>query len=88
VVFPHVVCDTPLGEAVDAGIIKTPVIGKSGQIIEQPHDDDAYRFARRICASAMNAGGAVAMSGRRAATSRCYSSCAKTLTQLTRSPRG
>jgi type III restriction enzyme len=29
VVFPHVVCDTPLGEAVDAGIIKTPVIGKS-----------------------------------------------------------
>ncbi len=23
-VFRHVVCDTPLGEAVDAGIVKTP----------------------------------------------------------------
>ena len=48
VVFPHVVCDTPLGEAVDAGIIKTPVIGKSGQIIEQPHDDAAYRFEAHL----------------------------------------
>lgn len=48
VVFPHVVCDTPLGEAVDAGIIKTPVIGKSKQIIEQPHDDAAYRFEAHL----------------------------------------
>jgi type III restriction enzyme len=44
VVFPHVVCDTPLGEAVDAGIVKTPVIGRSRQIVEQPHDDAAYRY--------------------------------------------
>ena len=48
VVFPHVVCDTPLGEAVDAGIIKTPVIGKSKQIIVQPHDDAAYRFEAHL----------------------------------------
>jgi type III restriction enzyme len=48
VVFPHVVCDTPLGEAVDAGIIKTPVIGRSRQIIEQPHDDAAYRFEAHL----------------------------------------
>ena len=48
VVFPHVVCDMPLGEAVDAGIIKTPVIGKSRQIIEQPHDDAAYRFEAHL----------------------------------------
>lgn len=48
VVFPHVVCDTPLGEAVDAGIIKTPVIGKSSQIVEQPHDDAAYRFEAHL----------------------------------------
>ncbi len=48
IVFPHVVCDTPLGEAVDAGIIKTPVIGKSRQIIEQPHDDAAYRFEAHL----------------------------------------
>lgn len=27
-IFQHVVCDTPLGEAVDAGIVKTPIIGK------------------------------------------------------------
>lgn len=27
--FKHIVCDTPLGEAVDAGIVKTPIIGKS-----------------------------------------------------------
>ncbi|MBW7909561.1 MAG: DEAD/DEAH box helicase family protein, partial [Kiritimatiellae bacterium] len=48
IVFPHVVCDTPLGEAVDAGIIKTPIIGKSRQIIEQPHDDAAYRFEAHL----------------------------------------
>jgi type III restriction enzyme len=48
IIFPNVVCDTPLGEAVDAGIIKTPVIGKSRQIVEQPHDDAAYRFEAHL----------------------------------------
>lgn len=48
VVFPHVVCDTPLGEAVDAGIVKTPVIGKSRQIVEQVHDDAAYQFEAHL----------------------------------------
>jgi len=48
VTFPHVVCDTPLGEAVDAGIVKTPVIGKSRQIVEQPHDDAAYRYEAHL----------------------------------------
>lgn len=48
VIFPHVVCDTPLGEAVDAGIVKTPVIGKSRQIIEQPNEDAAYRFEAHL----------------------------------------
>jgi type III restriction enzyme len=48
VTFPHVVCDTPLGEAVDAGIVKTPVIGKSRQIIDQPHDDAAYRYEAHL----------------------------------------
>jgi type III restriction enzyme len=48
VVFPHVVCDTPLGEAVDAGIVKTPVIGKSRQIVEIAHDDAAYRFEAHL----------------------------------------
>lgn len=48
VLFPHIVCDTPLGEAVDAGIVKTPVIGRSGQIIEQAHDDAAYRYEAHL----------------------------------------
>lgn len=47
-VFPHVVCDTPLGEAVDAGIVKTPVIGRSGQLVDQPHDDAAYQYEAHL----------------------------------------
>lgn len=43
--FKHIVCDTPLGEAVDAGIVKTPVIGKSSQKLPNPATEDAaYRF--------------------------------------------
>lgn len=47
-VFPHVVCDTPLGEAVDAGIIKTPIIGRTKELVEQPHDDAAYRYEAHL----------------------------------------
>ncbi|MCS3765552.1 DEAD/DEAH box helicase family protein [Bradyrhizobium centrosematis] len=47
-IFPHVVCDTPLGEAVDAGIVKTPVLGRTKEMIEQPHDDAAYRFEAHL----------------------------------------
>ncbi len=32
----HIVCDFPLGEAVDAGIVKVPVIGESAHIIAEP----------------------------------------------------
>jgi type III restriction enzyme len=47
--FKHVVCETPLGEAVDAGIIKTPVIGKAEQSLsEEPSDDAAYRYDRHL----------------------------------------
>ena len=46
--FPHVVCDTPLGEAVDAGIIKTPIIGRTPQLVEQPHDDASYRYETHL----------------------------------------
>lgn len=46
--FPHIVCDTPLGEAVDAGIIKTPVIGRTQELIEQTHDDASYRFETHL----------------------------------------
>ncbi len=27
--FKHIICDTPLGEAVDAGIVKSPIIGRA-----------------------------------------------------------
>jgi len=43
--FKHIVCDAPLGEAVDAGIVKTPIIGRAGQkLAAQPSDDAAYRY--------------------------------------------
>ncbi len=41
--FKHIVCDTPLGEAVDAGIVKTPVIGKAG-LTPLASDDAAYKY--------------------------------------------
>lgn len=47
-VFPHVVCDTPLGEAVDAGIVKTPVLGRTKELIEQVHDDASYRYEAHL----------------------------------------
>lgn len=46
--FKHVVCDTPLGEAVDAGIVKTPIIGGTGNLVEQTHDDAAYRYEAHL----------------------------------------
>ncbi len=46
--FPHVVCDTPLGEAVDAGIVKTPIIGRTPDLVEQPHEDAAYRYEAHL----------------------------------------
>ena len=47
-VFRHVVCDTPLGEAVDAGIVKTPIIGRTGNLVEQVHDDAAYKYEAHL----------------------------------------
>jgi type III restriction enzyme len=48
-IFKHVVCDTPLGEAVDAGIVKTPLIGRSDRKLEeQPGDNAAYIYERHL----------------------------------------
>jgi type III restriction enzyme len=33
--FRHIICDFPLGEAVDAGIVKVPVLGESDEIVER-----------------------------------------------------
>ncbi len=46
--FRHVVVDTPLGEAVDAGIVKTPVIGKGSRLKERPDEDASYRFEMHL----------------------------------------
>ena len=43
--FKHVVVDTPLGEAVDGGIVKTPIIGgASEKLREQPSDNAAFKY--------------------------------------------
>ena len=47
-VFKHVVCDTPLGEAVDAGIVKTPVIGKGKHWVARPSQDASERFQEQL----------------------------------------
>jgi len=47
--FKHVICDAPLGEAVDGGIVKTPVIGKGDKTLsEEPSDNAAYRYDRHL----------------------------------------
>jgi type III restriction enzyme len=47
--FKHVVCDTPLGEAVDGGIVKTPIIGRADRKLEeQPGDDAGYVYERHL----------------------------------------
>jgi type III restriction enzyme len=47
--FKHIVCDTPLGEAVDAGIVKTPLIGQaSRKLVEQADDNAAYRWEQHL----------------------------------------
>jgi type III restriction enzyme len=47
--FKHIVCDTPLGEAVDAGIVKTPLIGQaSRKLVEQADDNAAYLWEQHL----------------------------------------
>jgi len=70
-VFKHVVCDTPLGEAVDAGIVKTPIIGRADRKLEeQPGENAAYIFERHLLWD-MNAGNRAGTNGRRAARKPC-----------------
>ncbi len=47
-IFQHVICDTPLGEAVDAGIVKIPVIGRGDGLVERPSDNAADRFQQHL----------------------------------------
>ena len=48
-IFKHVICDAPLGEAVDGGIVKTPIIGKTDKSLsEEPSEDAAFRFDHHL----------------------------------------
>lgn len=47
-IFQHVVCDTPLGEAVDGGIVKTPVIGRGRGWTERKHGDASERYLEQL----------------------------------------
>ena len=46
--FKHIVTDSPLGEAVDAGIVKVPIIGHVGELKERPLDDASYRYDEHL----------------------------------------
>jgi len=85
--FKHIVCDTPLGEAVDAGIVKTPLIGKSSSrtLVEQADDNAAYRWEQHLLRATI-AGKPAAPNGNLAAKNPCCSSCAMTPMPPTKSP--
>jgi len=42
--FRHVVVDTPLGEAVDGGIVKFPIIGKASKLAEGTHTNAGWKY--------------------------------------------
>jgi type III restriction enzyme len=42
--FKHCVCDTPLGEAVDGGIVKFPIIGKASKLAEGISENAGYKY--------------------------------------------
>jgi len=46
--FDDVVVDYPLGQAIDDGIVKRPVIGELGGQVESASDDAAVRYRQRI----------------------------------------
>ena len=47
-IFKHVMCDAPLGEAVDAGIVKSPIIGRGEKLIEQTSNDDSIKYQQHL----------------------------------------
>ena len=46
--FQHVIVDTPLGEAVDGGLVKTPIIGRGEGLVEQASDNAAVRYQHHL----------------------------------------
>lgn len=46
--FKHIIVDTPLGEAVDGGIVKTPVIGRGEKLVEYPSDNAGTKYQHHL----------------------------------------
>ncbi len=46
--FKHIVCDFPLGEAVDSGIVKAPVLGRSDALKTTKLDNAAQKFRAHL----------------------------------------
>ncbi|MBI5640804.1 MAG: DEAD/DEAH box helicase family protein [Nitrospirae bacterium] len=46
--FKHIVCDAPLGEAVDGGIVKSPIIGRGDGLREHTSDDASVRYQQHV----------------------------------------
>lgn len=46
--FKHIIVDSPLGEAVDAGIVKVPIIGKVADLQERADDNAAWRYDEHL----------------------------------------
>ena len=46
--FQHIVCDYPLGEAVNAGIVKTPIVGRTDKLEDTLSDNAAERYHSRL----------------------------------------
>jgi type III restriction enzyme len=48
ILFKHIIVDTPLGEAVDGGIVKTPIIGRGDKLVEQASDNAGIRYQHHL----------------------------------------
>lgn len=46
--FKQIICDYPLSEAVDSGIVKVPIIGHVGQLQERADENAAYRYDEHL----------------------------------------
>lgn len=47
-IFKHIIMDTPLGEAVDGGIVKSPIIGRGQKLIEQTSENAGVRYQNHL----------------------------------------
>lgn len=45
--FDHIICDTPLGEAVDGGIVKVPIMGRA-DLKEAPSENAAEKYREHL----------------------------------------